>query len=299
MSRLISSIVALLALAGCSPNLGDAPFKCSGAGQCPDGYECNAAKVCVRVGNCPAGVPGCAPGPAVCGDGRCSDSETCETCDQDCGGCEGPHCGDGTCAGKETCSTCAQDCGECCTGDGCGGESDMGLPDRGSSPDIWTQADRGPAPDGPVVTECTENDTKCDDTDTLRYCEGGKWHVETCEGLCTANGADYGIDCRILTQTGRDGCLCGNYAQFGDQCTEEILCGSGMFCGAFSSTASKGFCTKYCSNPGGYCSGSPAGTEATCSLEVGGQYVCAFVCDSVFTDCPQPMVCDFDYTCKP
>jgi hypothetical protein len=299
MSRLCASIPVLLALAGCSPNLGDAPFKCSGAGQCPDGYECNAARVCVRQGTCPTGVPGCAAGPAVCGDGRCSDDESCKTCDKDCGACTGAYCGDKACAGKETCETCAKDCGQCCTGDGCGGASEGGLPDLGPEPDARPPRDQGPQPDQPGLPDCTENDTKCDNKDTLRYCETGKWTVEACEALCKANGADYAVDCRILTQTGKDGCLCGKYAAFGEQCTDEVLCGTGLFCGAFSASATKGFCTKNCSNPGGQCTGAPPGTEATCSLEVGGQNVCAFICEDFYTDCPQPMVCDFDYVCKP
>lgn len=303
MLRLFPTTLAALALIGCSPTLGDAPFKCSGAGQCPDGYECNGAKVCVKAGSCPAGVPGCAPGPAVCGDGRCADEETCEACEKDCGKCGAPNCGDGKCAGKETCDTCAKDCGKCCAGDGCQTERDADVPDPdggGPTPDLWTQHDRSSPPkDGPVVNECIENQTKCDNADTLRYCESAKWKVETCEALCKANGADYAVDCRVLSQTGKDGCLCGKYSKFGEPCTDEILCGTGLFCGAFSSTAATGFCTKYCSNPDGICPGAPAGTKATCSLSVGGQNVCAFVCEDYFTDCPKPMVCDFDLVCKP
>lgn len=47
-----------------------------------------------------------------CGDGACSDTETCATCPGDCGKCT--VCGDGACNGGETCGQCPQDCGPCC-----------------------------------------------------------------------------------------------------------------------------------------------------------------------------------------
>lgn len=53
-----------------------------------------------------------------CGDGACEADETCETCTEDCGGCQSP-CGDGACdeAGGESACSCTSDCGPCC-GDG-------------------------------------------------------------------------------------------------------------------------------------------------------------------------------------
>jgi hypothetical protein len=50
----------------------------------------------------------CAPS---CGDGTCNGSETCSSCQDDCGYC--PVCGDGWCEGSESCSSCAADCGAC------------------------------------------------------------------------------------------------------------------------------------------------------------------------------------------
>ncbi len=65
----------------------------------------------------------------VCGDWLCNGTETCSTCQHDCGVCpvcpngicEGGEycpqdcgvCGDGICTGSETCSTCCGDCGTC------------------------------------------------------------------------------------------------------------------------------------------------------------------------------------------
>ena len=49
--------------------------------------------------------------PLGCGDSVCAQTESCESCPEDCGAC--PTCGDGTCNGSETCSFCPADCGEC------------------------------------------------------------------------------------------------------------------------------------------------------------------------------------------
>jgi hypothetical protein len=46
---------------------------------------------------------------AVCGDGRCSPPEDCNTCPRDCGTC----CGDRRCAPPEDCNSCPADCGHC------------------------------------------------------------------------------------------------------------------------------------------------------------------------------------------
>ena len=51
---------------GCELNLGEAPFLCSNAGQCPDDYECIFQKTtppgyCVKYNTCPDALAGCAP----------------------------------------------------------------------------------------------------------------------------------------------------------------------------------------------------------------------------------------------
>ncbi|MCX6801690.1 MAG: PKD domain-containing protein [Candidatus Diapherotrites archaeon] len=53
----------------------------------------------------------CQDNPVNCGDNICSGTETCTTCQQDCGPC--PGCGNNTCDNGETCSSCPQDCGDC------------------------------------------------------------------------------------------------------------------------------------------------------------------------------------------
>ena len=75
-----------------------------GDGLCSEGETCDG---------CPADCP-CTDD---CGDGTCDASETCVTCDADCGSC--PACGDGTCSATEDCDTCYEDCGVCaCVDDG-------------------------------------------------------------------------------------------------------------------------------------------------------------------------------------
>ena len=46
-----------------------------------------------------------------CGDGHCSQDETCISCPADCGSCA--VCGNGVCNDGETCNNCPEDCGSC------------------------------------------------------------------------------------------------------------------------------------------------------------------------------------------
>ena len=71
-----------------------------GDGTCSDAESCST---------CPRD---CGPCPASCGDGTCGSGENCTNCAQDCGACA-PRCGDGICNGSETCTSCPSDCGAC------------------------------------------------------------------------------------------------------------------------------------------------------------------------------------------
>jgi len=51
------------------------------------------------------------PPSSTCGDSVCQISESCSTCEEDCGVCAS--CGDSICQNSETCSTCGEDCGKC------------------------------------------------------------------------------------------------------------------------------------------------------------------------------------------
>jgi len=72
---------------------------------CGDG-SCNGTETCSSC------EQDCGVCPPRCGDGSCNGTETCSSCEQDCGVCL-PTCGDGSCNGTETCSSCEQDCGVC------------------------------------------------------------------------------------------------------------------------------------------------------------------------------------------
>ncbi|WP_224372126.1 solute carrier organic anion transporter [Hyalangium versicolor] len=55
--------------------------------------------------------PPCDGEPSPCGDGLCSNNETCSSCSSDCGTCPpSTWCGDGACNGGETSTTCPSDC---------------------------------------------------------------------------------------------------------------------------------------------------------------------------------------------
>ncbi|WP_437601090.1 hypothetical protein WMF28_05890 [Sorangium sp. So ce590] len=72
-----------------------------GDARCDEGETCES---------CPGDCEGCAP---ACGDARCEAPETCASCAGDCGECP-PVCGDGTCEPlRENCQACASDCGAC------------------------------------------------------------------------------------------------------------------------------------------------------------------------------------------
>lgn len=55
-----------------------------------------------------------------CGDGFCTQGETCDQCPEDCGDCAEEFCGNGLCGPAENCALCQQDCGECAGGCGNG-----------------------------------------------------------------------------------------------------------------------------------------------------------------------------------
>lgn len=96
----------------------------------------------------------------VCPDGICNGSETCGTCEADCGACA-PECGDDECNGDETCVTCEADCGACVAPTECSEDPDP-YPlytswDRNCAPWHSQAGDWGPqvtltAPTLPTIT---------------------------------------------------------------------------------------------------------------------------------------------------
>jgi hypothetical protein len=279
---------------GCAIDLGHAPFRCNEGGNplCPPDFECRNA-ICVKAGYCDD-TYGCLPGfqclanrceagtAADCGDGKCESSESCSSCQEDCGECV-TSCGDGLCTAGETCSNCSKDCGKCT--EDCGNgfcdptENELTCP---------TDCQTG---------KCEGDETICAGEDNLRYCQAGSWTTSACSELCTASGEDYTVGCRFSSERNKDACFCGNYKTYGEVCTADKKCGTGLFCGSFDGS-STGFCTKECTSVSS-CSGGPTGTEAECNLNVDGKNVCGFICD-FFVLCPSGLHCDSaNGVCKP
>ena len=190
-------------------------------------HHCGATSGCnglgVRIQSIISDMGGYLPNNALgggspdpyCGDGSCNGSETCSTCETDCGACgdPDPYCGDGSCNGTETCSSCETDCGACGGTDqnscqetnSCGGKAPGGCwcdsacttygdccfdgpctagPYCGDGSCNGTEtcdsceADCGPCPDEPDPSSCLE-------TSSCGYkAPGGCW----CDNACTAYG---------------------------------------------------------------------------------------------------------------
>lgn len=103
---------------------------------------------------------------AYCGDATCSGSETCNTCETDCGGCSATMCGDDVCNGSEDCSTCAADCGACPTcgngtcdisnGESCTScETDCGHCSATQTATVWLEAECGRTESGNYIYNLT------------------------------------------------------------------------------------------------------------------------------------------------
>ncbi|MFH1132318.1 MAG: hypothetical protein V1754_13355 [Pseudomonadota bacterium] len=282
MGRLLFPLIAMVSLLGCDVDLGDAPFRCNvgGTPQCPLGYECNAANVCVREGTCPAGVPGC----PVCGNKNCEIGESCSACEQDCGKCQAT-CGNGVCETGETCVTCAQDCKECASV--CGN----GICETDETKELCSLDCKD--------ATCTNEAPMCKDTETLQFCEDGKWVEYKCEVLCPQEGFKYSLGCEYSQEYKQYLCSCGNGGGFGEFCDDDQLCGKDLFCAAFSA-GGEGFCTKYCTALDISCSDPPPGTLAECVLSVDSKKACGFICDGLATGCPSGMSCDIKaMLCRP
>jgi hypothetical protein len=84
------------------------------------------------------------PVPEDCGDGICAITESCDTCEIDCGPCE--WCGNGICSpwAGEDCNSCSWDCPTCPDADGDG---------------VWDSSDNCPTTYNPDQTDCDGDGT--------------------------------------------------------------------------------------------------------------------------------------------
>ncbi len=146
---------------------------------------------------------------------------------------------------------------------------------------------------------CPAGATVCQGEGSIRYCKQGAWRTDTCATICAAEGYHYAVRCAYTKKLGKEACLCGHYARFGELCDDEqVRCAPGLFCGTFDGDK-VGYCTRHCPTSGGACPGAPSGTSATCSLVSGGKQTCGFVCP-LGVACPASLQCDiFSGLCKP
>ena len=125
----------------------------------------------------------------------------------------------------------------------------------------------------------------------------------TLAGGCSDDDGPGG-DASAVTEAG------GGEEGFGDTCSMVAQpCLSGFFCSKDLGDA-VGFCTKQCGALGETCPGAPAGTRASCLLQlVPSGFACAFVCDAGGQQgigCPAGLSCKTDkplsgglYRCLP
>ncbi len=112
-----------------------------------DPYCCKSAWDSLCVSQCKSSASAKCPA-NTCGDGFCSATETCTSCQQDCGPCA---CGDGVCSSSESASTCPEDCPLGCSSastpgcSGCACEAEVCAQDKYCCSNKW---------DGTCVSEC-------------------------------------------------------------------------------------------------------------------------------------------------
>jgi hypothetical protein len=171
--------------------------------------------------------------PSECGDEECSDDESCESCEADCGECTEPTCGDNLCNGTDTCSSCEADCGECpepeCGNQACDGEETCAT----------CEEDCGQCPD-----DC--GDDECDGSESCESCR------EDC-GACPApysgpcdTDAECAPDqsCELTTVPGPFGIGSTRYGYCAESCNVAADCSERAACEASASAcAAQRVCT--------------------------------------------------------
>ena len=147
------------------------PQTCRSSTSCGDG-TCNGTETC---DTCETDCGQCTPhGVEYCGNGFCAPTETCSTCPSDCGACAAT-CGDGTCNVNETCTTCPSDCGACaptCGDNQCNGGENCNT---------------CPSDCGACAPICGDN--QCNGNETCETCPNdcGTCNVSCGNGTCDPN----------------------------------------------------------------------------------------------------------------
>lgn len=286
VSSLMAAAALLLCASACSPDLGQAPFRCNaGEPKCPDGYSCNSADICVLAGSCPEGMLGC----VTCGDGSCDllAGEDCKTCPEDCPCVE--LCGNNTCDPKEDATNCPEDCPKDPKEPSCGDGSCDPDEDSATCPE-----------DCPSSTPaCTQDDLRCKGADAIERCDQGAWSAQSCTDLCDQQGKD-SDGCSFSSADGHDVCVCvaREALSFGAFCSGPTDCESGMECMDMQGIVSYGaYCTKACTKDSD-CPDLGGSTGSVCDPY---SRLCMLDC-SGYNVCPSHMSCSYvlyDSKCVP
>jgi plastocyanin len=195
----------------------------SDEGACDDENPCTLADVC-DDGAC-VGTPD--PDCGGCGDGECSDSETCATCADDCGECTGSCCAANGTAGCEEAAITACVCAEddvCCTGtwDAACVEAASACGAGCEADDCCVMGDTAGCAELAIAECVCEEDDYCCDAEWDEYC------IETAVIQCglTCDSCGDGA-CSLGEDCGSCAADCGACAECGDAaCTGDENCGT-------------------------------------------------------------------------
>ena len=304
----------------CPADCPDDPNTCSPCQCGGSGGDCDCGPSCVADGTCCANACSlCGSCPAVCDDGKCEATESCDSCSADCGQC----CGDGTCdsaLGEDSCS-CPKDClddpnacspcqcggsggscwcdaacqltGSCCADacETCGacpatcgdGDCEAGEDCKGCSEDCGECC-------GNEVCEAKHGETPCTCPDD---CKNDPGSCSPCE--CAVGGEVVGCSCQPGCAEAGDCCanactlcgvcpaVCGDKTCNGDETCESCPLDCGECCG-------NGICEAVqaedsCSCPED-CADDPASCSACeCGQPSGGDCGCDAACVAGDTCC--------------
>ena len=172
------------------------------------------------------------PPPEECGNGTCESSESCDTCEADCGVCS--TCGNGVCDIGEDCNTCSSDCisgsGPSCGNGICeasAGEDCNSCPQDCNSKTKGNPKTHYCCGEGGVCgsSQCSSDPFSCTEGPTASYCCGDA----VCEGA--EDSASCEIDCPApvcgdaVCDSSEDICSCS--VDCGTPSSSELSCNDG------------------------------------------------------------------------
>lgn len=236
-----------------------------------------------------ANAAGCVACPGLCGNQWCEPSESCTSCQEDCGEC--PPCGNFVCEPGESCETCKTDCGKCAVcGDGVchpGKEDCLGCEaDCGACTADCCTVHPTPGCATPEVQECV--------CAMIPVCCSYAWFAEcvfevnfsmcgSCSPSCGNGICDAEESCESCKQDCGECIVCGDgYCQPPEWCNCEADCGACGVCGDGACTLGEDCqtCKEDC-GPCDGCGDGACGKEEDCLNCVADCGVCTLSCCSV------------------